>query len=117
MSCRWVGNSVLQAWENWRIEDSQDSVRSLPLLVIWGVWLARNNLFFVDKACTPKIAAGLSCGILTAFPEHIKVSRHREALEVEIDKSIPWGFFDGATQNNLCGGGALLFLSETTTLN
>ena len=32
---------------------------------------------------------------------------------MELDKSVPWGFFDGATQNNSCGGGALIFLSET----
>ena len=25
---------------------------------------------------------------------------------------MPWGFFDGASQNNLCGGGAILFFSE-----
>ena len=32
---------------------------------------------------------------------------------MEFDKSVPWGFFDGATKNNYCGGGALLFLLET----
>ena len=32
---------------------------------------------------------------------------------MEIDKTDLWGFFDGAAQNNSCGGGALLFLSET----
>ena len=33
-------------------------------------------------------------------------------MEIEIDRSMPWGFFDGEAQNNLCGGGAILFLSE-----
>jgi len=32
---------------------------------------------------------------------------------VEIDRSVPWGFFDGAAQNNRCGGGALLYLSDS----
>jgi ribonuclease HI len=28
-----------------------------------------------------------------------------------IDSSSPWGFFDRASQQNICGGGGLLFLS------
>jgi len=32
---------------------------------------------------------------------------------VEIDKTNPWGFFDGAAQNGLCGGGALLYLTDS----
>ena len=38
---------------------------------------------------------------------------HREVMDLEIHKENPWGFFDGAAQNDLCGGGALLFLSDT----
>ena len=30
-----------------------------------------------------------------------------------MDKSNPWGFFDGAAQNNVCGGGAFLYVSDT----
>jgi len=33
-------------------------------------------------------------------------------LNVEIDKSKPWGFLDGASQNDLCGEGGLLYLSN-----
>ena len=33
-------------------------------------------------------------------------------MELEIDRSSPWGFFDGASQNNLCWGGAILYLAE-----
>ena len=32
---------------------------------------------------------------------------------MELDKSMPWGYFDGAAQDNICRGGALLYLSET----
>ena len=32
---------------------------------------------------------------------------------MDIDRRIPWGFFDGAMQQNICGGGALLFLSDS----
>jgi len=33
-----------------------------------------------------------------------------------IDISRPWAYFDGATQNSVCGGGALLHLSKNHSL-
>ena len=33
-------------------------------------------------------------------------------MDLEIDRSTPWGFFDGASQNNLCGGGGILNLDD-----
>ena len=47
--CRWEGVSILLAWENWRRPENQEVMIALPLLVIWGVWLDRNNIIFVDK--------------------------------------------------------------------
>ena len=32
---------------------------------------------------------------------------------MELDRLKPWGFFDGVAQNNVCGGGTLLYLSKT----
>ena len=34
-------------------------------------------------------------------------------MDVELDKMVRWGFFDGAAHNNAYGGGALLYLTET----
>ena len=48
------------------------------------------------------------CGIATALPKHVRVKNQRDTLVLEIDQSSPWGFFDGASQNNQCGGGAIL---------
>ena len=73
--CRWESNTVLQAWENRRTLAAQENMKALPLLVIWGVWLARNNLFFVNKACTHEITIALSCGILSTFPQHVRATR------------------------------------------
>ena len=77
---------------------------TLFLLVIWGVWLDRNNIIFNEKVSTPSITASLVCGIIHAFPPHIKVSKQRQVLELDIDRSAPWVFFYGASQNNLCEG-------------
>ena len=65
---------------------------ALPLLMIWGVWIVRNNLLFNDKACTPSITGSIVCGFLNSLPRYTISTRHREALEVELDKSVPWGF-------------------------
>ena len=54
----------------------------------------------------------MACGIAHALPKHIRVTKQREVLNLEIDRSSPWGFFYGASQNNLCGGGAILHLAE-----
>ena len=57
--------------------------------------------------------ASNACAFLSAFSHHIRATRQREVLVVDLDRSKPWGFFDGAEQNNVCGGGALLYLSKT----
>ena len=41
------------------------------------------------------------------------MARERRRLEVEIDRSSPWDFFNGATQNDYRGGGAVLFLTNS----
>ena len=69
----------------------------LPLLVTWGIWLARNKLVFQGKDCTPAITAGMVCGIATALPKHVRVKNQRDTLVIEMDRSSPWGFFDGAS--------------------
>ena len=61
------------AWENWRRVNSMESMVDLPLIVIWGVWIAQSNWIFADKGCTPEITANVVGGILTAFPQHVKV--------------------------------------------
>ena len=32
---------------------------------------------------------------------------------MDIDRSLTWAFFDGAAQNNMCGGGAVLFFTDS----
>ena len=41
-------------------------------------------------------------------------SRVRQSAQESIEKSFPWGYFDGAAQGDpsLCGAGAVLYLKE-----
>jgi len=77
INCVWRGYTILLAWEQWRRTCPNGSLNALPLLVIWGIWLAHNNLIFSDKCCTPEITASLTCGIMEAFPHHIKARQQR----------------------------------------
>ena len=72
-ACRWEGDTILQAWERWRRHESSDVMIVLPLLVTWGIWLARNNIVFKGKECTSAITAGMVCGIVTVLPKHLRV--------------------------------------------
>jgi len=111
--CQWSGESIGAAWEDWWRRNTQQKLKFLPLLVIWGIWLARNKAIFMDKPSLPAITAIQSHGILQSLPEHVRAANQRRVLEVEIDHTQPWAFFDGASQNNLSGGGAVLHLSDS----
>jgi len=110
--CKWEGPSVGDAWLSWW-RSSNLTQRKLPLLVLWGVWLARNQAIFKDVFCSPVITGSLTVGLYNSFPERIRAGRIRRNATLDIDRSLPWAFFDGAAQNNLCGGGAVLFLSDS----
>jgi len=109
---KWEGDSVGRAWDLWWRRTPVSKHKFLPLLVIWGIWLARNKAIFHDKPSLAEHISAMAVGMFNAFPEHIRAAKQRRDLEVEIDRSAPWGFFDGAAQNNRCGGGAILYLSD-----
>jgi ribonuclease HI len=82
-------------------------------LVIWGVWLARNSFIFKGVPPSPEITTAKSIALLSSFLSQSPRPSPRQPQEIEIDSSSPWGFFDGASQQNICGGGGLLFLSAS----
>ena len=102
---------MAQAWDDGWASIDDVSHESLPLLVIWGCCLARNNMIFDEKACTPNITGSLNVGYFSTFPHHVCVANQREVLDLENDREIPWGFFNGEERNNACGGGDIIFLS------
>ena len=75
--------------------------------------MARNRAIFEDISSIPAILGAQSVGYFISFPEHIRVVSDRRRLEVDLDRSSPWAYFDGAAQNNACGGGAVLYLTES----
>ena len=75
--------------------------------------MARNKAIFQDITSIPAITGIMAVGFYKAYPEHIRVARERRFLEVEIVRTLPWAYFDGGAQDNICRGGAVLFLAES----
>jgi ribonuclease HI len=87
--------------------------RVLSLLIIWGVWLVRNTLIFKEVSVEPEITTLKSLSIYSSYSPTVGRVKTRIIQEEFIDKTKPWGFFYGASQNNRCGGGGILYFSES----
>ena len=67
----------------------------------------------LEKASSPKEVAKQGFDILSYFPQTKYLPSPRIIIEELIDKGIPCTYFDGASQDTKCGGGATIFLSPT----
>ena len=94
-------------------------MRYFPLIVSWGIWLARNSIYIEGNFVQPIKCALESIGILSHFPqENVKI-KFRQVTKEDINKSRPWGYFDGATNGNpkRCGARGLIYFSKNNFLN
>lgn len=114
IACVSVGNSVEAAWQSWLQRRDHTKIKSLPLLISWGAWLARNADIFKDRPSLPEIIAGRALSILSHFPQKKACPAIRIVCVEQIDQSKPWAFSDDASQNDnqICGGGVVLFLNS-----
>jgi hypothetical protein len=69
--------------------------------------------YFNNKMASPECTTTQGLSILEHFPQDKDSPPMRIVREEQVDKNVPWDFFDGASQNNglPCGGGVFLFLS------
>ena len=52
----WGGRSIVEAWKAWVDNQTEKDLTVLPLLVCWGIWLARNTTIFEDKVMLLEIS-------------------------------------------------------------
>jgi hypothetical protein len=93
LHCSWIGPSLEQAWQDWWSTRNYRGFRALPLLVIWGVWIARNSLIFKGVSLVPEITVAKSISILSSLSTYVERVKTRQFQEEVIDKTKPWGFF------------------------
>jgi hypothetical protein len=88
--------------------------KSLPAIVSWGIWINHNKGIFEGKVTTPQAVASNIMAITAHFMAVERPQRVRDIWPETIDKSYPWGYFNGAAQGDpkRCGAGAILHLIE-----
>ena len=84
----------------------------MPLILIWGTWVARKKAIFQDKTSILECTSRLILEILSHFPQENNPPNPRTINEEQINKSQPWAYFDRTLKDGLCGGGVILHLSE-----
>jgi len=85
----------------------------MPLLMCWSLWIARNqSIFNLKNPHWPAIMIRTTT-VFDLLPEKDSNSLPQIIKREVIDKTIPWAYFDGSTQEAGCGGGAILYLNET----
>ena len=86
----------------------------LPIIVLWFIWKARNQSYFDNQSLKPSHVCSFSLGMLRSFPQGDSVLKIRPVFAESIDKSYPWGFFDGsaAEDASTCGGGGILYFLD-----
>eukprot|EP00253_Pinus_taeda_P029586 PITA_29586 len=109
---RWEGDNIQQAWFWWWQEASDEKVLSIPLLIAWGTWLARNQVIFKDLPFLigKRVVEGAT--IYDNIPSSSGHSIHRSIKTKFIRESVPWAYFDGvADLNGRCGAGLVIHIT------
>ena len=63
----WHGNSVLDCVKNWFLHAGV-RYRSLPIIVSWFVWKARNECCFEDIHPKSFVVSSLCLGLMNSYP-------------------------------------------------
>jgi hypothetical protein len=110
----WEGPSIETTWQQWTQHTSYKNIKAFPFIICWGIWLARNKEIFQDQPSLPELTASQGLAILSHFPQEKDIPPIHPTFPTPIDLSKPWAYFDDASQTNnqICGGGATLYLSN-----
>ena len=114
---RWHGENLLQAWESWWQEASDDKIRAFPLLIAWGTWIARNRIIFNESTFPLARLAAEGAAIFDSIPSPAVTGSSRNIQPESINESFPWAYFDGASDDNdTCGAGLVIHFSTENSL-
>ena len=64
----WSGESVLECSKLWCLNLEVAHIKSLPVIVLWFIWKARNLSCFEDLTLTPAQVSSFSLGMMMALP-------------------------------------------------
>jgi len=96
----WQRDLVDQCLKVWLSQPEAKQIKSLPLIVVWSVWLARNCALFNDSLNPVQVTVPNSLAIMEAFKQIKKGPKIREIIPKVIDKTSAWAIFNGASKGD-----------------
>lgn len=111
-SGNWTGQNISEAWLEWSGRHKGNKAMSLLAIVTWHIWKARNQIIFQDKSAQWNLVEARIIAAFSELPEPPPAHVRRPHLPPLIDQSIPWAFFDGAANQQSCGGGFIIHKSN-----
>ena len=84
----------------------------LPVFILWGIWLFRNQCLFENKKPSLSILIARIEGMINTFPMPLKIHKVRH-IGHEPLKCFPCGFFDGATAESIGGSGFVIYINDS----
>jgi ribonuclease HI len=111
----WNQGSVEDCFRTWIQDRSISLYAGLLGIMISNIWWARNNVVFKDKLVPPEVTMTISLSQAKEFKAKIRASKTRTMIPPLIDYTIPWGFFNGASQGHppTYGVGVVLYISHS----
>ena len=102
-----------QCLKIWCSKEELKEIRSLPLIIFWFIWKARNLNCFEDHLLMLLHVSIQSLGVLRFIPQDHIFLKTKMIVEEPIDKSFPWGYFDGSVVGvpRICGTGGIIYFS------
>lgn len=114
----WIKDTITSFLNKFFTNRVVKSWMSLPFIVSWSIWQSNNMVVFQKKIIPPLITSYMA---QVSIKEHIALltkTTSRIIGLLEIDKSKPWAFFDGASQDRAsrCGLGFLFNLNDNCNI-
>jgi len=107
----WQGASFEEALKDWLSSRTRQNLKAFPLIIAWGIWIARNSTIFRDEPQFPLrvVVNFLSILDLLKQEDNLGQGTTRRVQVDQIDKGWLWAFFDGVASGDhlLCWGGGL----------
>jgi hypothetical protein len=103
----WEGRDLEHSWNSWWNNKDYKHLKALPLLVIWGIWLAWNLFILKGVPLPPEVSATNNISLFPSFFSQKTSPPSRHTQELILERTSPWGVFDGSSllslQETLCG--------------
>ena len=110
-----LGTTLEYKAKAWWTDKSVCLHSAFPSLFTYGIWWARNTATFNNKMIPFEVTAALVIQWTREHRSQVKEEKFRVLVPPEINKEIPWAFFDRASQGDppLGGVGAVIFFFAT----